>query len=344
MKKFLINEQEKSRILKMYNVNSNLIKEGVTIPYSQVSVYDAGSSDPSKFIDEFVKNLIAKIDSDAAAKAMRLSGQMVLAKGFFTGGASNSWGKMATGYDRENNMAQAKPTETVNYQKNYDLALERAKKFEEALWPKLAVYKIKKSPDLSVIKTSAYVLNTGGKGDSSRDQKTFPNPGQKIYVNLVFEYSQKLEESKDATKITSLDQFRNNFVLTGSYYCNGKNGLGSPSSSTDTYVNQCSKLPANLKDGNHISAWEIKWNPNVMKNPYTVPVYRWNFYWGADGKIKTIVGQQYNNDVKYPANKLFPPSQNVAKDDKTLLYMMGLNDGETTTGGKLYGKLIKPFI
>jgi len=343
MKKILISEQEKSKILKMYNTNSNLIKEGVTIPYSQVSVYDAGSSDPSKFIDDFVKNLIAKIDSDPAAKTMRLSGQMVLARGVFTAGASNSWGKATSGYDRENNLAKAKPSETVNYQKNYDLALDRAKKFEAALWPKLELYKIKKSPDLSVITTNAYVLNTGGKSDSSRDQKAFPNPGQKINVNLVFEYSNKLEESKDATKITSLDQFRNNFVLTGSYYCNGKNGLG-VSSNADTYTNQCSKLPANLKDGNHISAWEIKWNPNVMKNPYTVPVYRWNFYWGADGKIKTIVGQQYNNDVKYPSNKLFPPSSNVAKDDKKLLYMMGLNDGETSTGGKLYGKLVKPYI
>jgi hypothetical protein len=263
MKNFLINEQEKSRILKMYYTNSNLIKEGVVIPYSQVSVYEVGSSDPSQFIDDFVKNLIAKIDSDAAAKEMRLSGQMVLAKGVFTAGASNSWGKSASGYDRENNMAKAEPTETVNYKKNYNLALERAKKFEEALWPKLEAYKIKKSPSLSLIQTSAYVLNTGGKSDISRDQKTFPKPGQMINVNLVFEYSQKLEETKDATKITSLDQFRNGFVLTGSYYCNGKNGVGA-SSNSDTHVDQCSKLPVNLKDGNHISAWEIKWNPNVM--------------------------------------------------------------------------------
>ena len=343
MKRLLINEQEKLRILNLYGTSKNIIKEEVVIPFSQQSVYDSGSSDPAKFINDFVTNLIKKIDADPTAKTMRLSGQMVLNRGTFAAGASNSWGKSATGFDRTNDMKPAKPSETVLYQKNYDLALERANKFEEALWPILDKYKIKKSTDLSEVKTLAYVVDTGGKSDSARDTTKYPNPGQKINVNLVFEYSQKLEENKDATKITSLNQFRKNFVLTGSYYCNGKNGLG-VSANVDTYSNQCAKLPANLKDGNHISAWEIKWNPNVMKNPYTVPLYRWNFYWGADGKIKSIVGQQFNNEAKYPVNKLFPPSQNVSKDDKTLLYMMGLNDNQTTTGGALYTKLIKPYI
>ena len=326
---------------------SRLLNESVTIPFSQIATYSAGDSNPSDFIDQFVENLIKKIDGSPDGKKMRESGQMTLVKGKFMGSASNSWGKETTGYDRENDLKTiVKPKETELYNKNIALALDRAKKFEEALWPKLEKYKIKKIEDVSKTSMSSVVVNTGGKNDNVRDQSKFPNAGQRITVELEFEYSSKIVKPKNLIDAATIDvpDLKKGQILTGSYFCNGKNSEGKTSVSTETYQNQCKDLPTNLKDGKHISAWEIKWNPNVFKNPYTVPIYRWNFFWGSDGKISKITGQRFNNDEKYPINKSFPPSENIEGNNKIMIYSMGVNENDTAGGGTVYKTLIKPNL
>jgi hypothetical protein len=339
----LVEESPSLEIIKNYNEKGNLIKESVIIPYSQIATYNPGSSDPSSFIKEFVENLIKKIDSTPEGKKMRESGQMVLLTGTFTGSASNSWGEVKTGYDIENDMkTKTKPSETEYYTKNLNLALNRAIIFEQNLWTLLEKYKIKKIENVSVIKTTSVVVNTGGVNDNVRDVAKFPNPGQKITVNLEFEYESKIVKKTDTILPETPEDILPNMILTGSYFCNGKNSQGKPSN-TDTYVEQCKELPQNLKDGKHISSWEIKWNTNVIKNAYTVPVYRWNFYWDKNGKITKIVGQQYNNDTKYPINKEFPPSNDVPKNDSKMIRLMGLNQNDKD-GGTLYKNFIKPFI
>jgi len=324
-----------------------LLTESVTIPYSQVATYPAGDSDPSNFIDNFVENLIKKIDEDPEGKKMRDSGQMTLLDGKFIGSASNSWGKDKTGYDRENDYKTiVKPSETDLYSKNINLARERANKFQEALWPKLLKYNIKKNNDVSKISSSAIVVNTGGVNDNARDKNKYPNEGQRISVNLKFEYSSKIVKKPDTIDITSIfkpTEIKSEFILAGSYFCNGKNSQGKTSINTDTYLEQCKELPQNLKDEKHISSWEIKWNTNVVKNAYTVPLYRWNFYWDKNGKITKIVGQQFNNDTKYPINKSFPPSNDIPKNDPTMMSFMGINQNDKD-GGTLYKNFIKPFI
>jgi hypothetical protein len=340
----LVEESPSLEIIKNYNEKGNLIKESVIIPYSQIATYNPGSSDPSSFIKEFVENLIKKIDSTPEGKKMRESGQMVLLTGTFTGSASNSWGEVKTGYDIENDMkTKTKPSETEYYTKNLNLALNRAKIFEQNLWTLLEKYKIKKLENVSVIKTTSVVVNTGGVNDNVRDQSKFPNPGQKITVNLEFEYESKIGKPKTDTILPETpEDILPNMILTGSYFCNGKNSQGKDALS-GTSVNQCKELPQNLKDGKHISAWEIKWNTNVVKNAYTVPLYRWNFYWDKNGKITKIVGQQYNNDTKYPINKSFPPSNDIPKNDPMMISLMGINQN-VKDGGTLYKNFIKPFI
>ena len=328
------------------NIIEQLLLESVTIPYSQIATYNPGSSDPSSFIKEFVDNLIKKIDSTPEGKKMRESGQMTLLNGTFIGSASNSWGKIKTGYNLENDMkTKVTPSETEYFNKNLQLALNRAIAFESSLWSLLSKYNIKKLDNVSKITTNSFVVNTGGVNDNVRDQSKFPNPGQKITVNLVFEYESKIVKKTNTIDLVDIDgpsKIMSKFILTGSYFCNGKNSQGKPSN-TDTYVDQCKELPQNLKDEKHISSWEIKWNTNVVKNAYTVPLYRWNFYWDKNGKITKIVGQQYNNDTKYPINKEFPPSNDVPKNDSKMIRLMGLNQNDKD-GGTLYKNFIKPFI
>ena len=132
-------------------------------------------------------------------------------------------------------------------------------------------------------------------------------------------------------------------VLDGSYYCNGRSGSGTNSSDQpDLFWNPCNQLPGWLRDGKHMSAFEIKWNPNVIKNPFTEPITRWVFTWGSDGKIAKVMRDQY--DKKYIAQLKDVPQREVEIDDAELKYFMGLRDNQTETGGRWYAEFIAPFI
>jgi hypothetical protein len=345
MKKFIISEEEKSRILKMHlneklNLsNSNIIlTEAFDIGHKQQSTYASGSSDPAQFLDDFIKNLVAKIDANPEAKLARQKG-LVCSSLIVLAGASNSWGGNATGFDRNNNMTVATPTETVLYQKNKDLAQKRATDFMSKIWAKLLPYKITKNDQLTSQKSNSVVVNTGGKNDNQRDTAKYPNPGQFIQVTMRFKTT---DEIKDPSKITSIDEVTPSMVQTGSYFCNGKNSRNI-AGKTDFFDEQCPKTIQNENVGkNRIAGFEIKWNPNVMKNPYTEPLVRWNFYWNEDGsKIKKITRQQYNNT--YPIDKIFPPQTSVSKTDSTLIYMMGISEGNTTSSNSRYKTYVSPY-
>ncbi len=343
-KKFIITEEEKTRILNMHigeglgSFNKKpLLTEAVVIQHSERSTYAAGATDPSAFIDTFIKNLIAKIDADPEAKKMRASsGGMICSSITVTAGASNSWGCQPTGFDHTNSWKLVTPTETDLYQKNKDLALKRSSSFETSLFQKLTKYNIKKA-DVTKISTQSWVVDTGGKNDKDRDVTAYPNAGQFITCRMVFK---TLDEIYDIKTIDTYPDISPKMVLTGSYFCNGKNSLGGEGS-PDDYKNQCPQIIRNSSD--KIASFEIKWNPNVMKNPYTVPLVRWNFYWDPTGKkITKITSQQYNNT--YPIDKVFPPSTNVSKNDAKLIYMMGISEGNTTSSNARYTKYVKPYI
>lgn len=345
MKKIIISEEEKKRILNLYlyelDLNlyhKNLISESFSIVYRANSTYPAGGTDPSLFIDDYVKNLVAKIDADAEAGNLRKSANGIYCSFIRVGsGASNSWGSNATGYDLENNLrTKVTPTETVLYQKNLDLSLKRAKIFETKLFEKLKPFKVFKDPSLTKVMTESYVVNTGGKNDKDRDTSLYPNTGQFINCQISLKSKDELTNIiylKDYTEITP------KMVSTGSYFCDGTNSQGK-SAKPDFYDEQCPQSTRNNK--NKLAAFEIKWNPNVMKNTYTVPLARWNFYWSKDGsKISKITRQQYNNTTAI--DRKFPPESNVAKDDVVLKYMMGISEGNTVNGGQRYAKYVAPY-
>ena len=336
--KFLISEQEKHRILKMHIKegmgsfsNKQLLTEAFNLSYVGNGEYAVGSVDPSLFIDKYVTDLVAKIDADPEGKKMRLSPTGMYCSSInIIAGASNSWGGKATGFDHNNNWTPATPTETDLYQKNKDLALKRANSFETYL-------NIKKDPDLTKVTSSSWVMDTGGKTDKdpTRDNVTYRNMGQFIKCTMRFK---TVDEIKDLMTLTTIDEISPKMVSSGTYFCNGLNSQGG-SGKPDDYEKQC---PAGVRDSSHIAAFEIKWAPGVMKNTYTVPLARWNFYWDAKTKkIIKITRQQYNNT--YPIDKKFPPSSNVAKNDPTLIYMMGISEGNTTSSNQRYSKYVAPY-
>ena len=343
--KFLISEQEKHRILKMHIKegmgsfsNKQLLTEAFNLSYVGNGEYAVGSVDPSLFIDKYVTDLVAKIDADPEGKKMRLSPTGMYCSSInIIAGASNSWGGKATGFDHNNNWTPATPTETDLYQKNKDLALKRANSFETYLFQKLTKFNIKKDPDLTKVTSSSWVMDTGGKTDKdpTRDNVTYRNMGQFIKCTMRFK---TVDEIKDLMTLTTIDEISPKMVSSGTYFCNGLNSQGG-SGRPDDYEKQC---PAGVRDSSHIAAFEIKWAPGVMKNTYTVPLARWNFYWDAKTKkIIKITRQQYNNT--YPIDKKFPPSSNVAKNDPTLIYMMGISEGNTTSSNQRYSKYVAPY-
>lgn len=357
------------------NLTSLLINEqettanptAVTIAYKFKASYPVSSSDPSQFVKQFAAGVLAEINKTAEGKQMLQSGQMTLYSGIITAGASNTWNNKVTAYDKENNYTTDSPGQQNyddNYKLNVQLALKRAQDFRTYLFNILKVNKISDNPQ-ALVTTKTMVVNTGGVKDEAKDAAKYPNPGQFIQVRLTFRYKKDIpSEIPPPTKQESfeLTQIKKDFVLTGSYYCNGKNSENNVGM-TDTYVTQCSQLKGfkewqDLKEktgkntpeldklsapfANKISAFEIKWGKNVKDVQYTRPIIRWTYTWSPQGKIVKVT--RYLYDKQHYKTKDEAPQQNVAVNDKEMLYFMGINYGDPTNGGPFYQKYIKPYL
>lgn len=350
----LINEQE-----------STVNPPTVTIAYKFKASYPVNSSDPSQFVKQFATGVLAEINKTPEGKQMLQSGQMTLYSGVITAGASNTWNNKATAYDKENNYTTDGPAQQnydANYKLNVQLALKRAQDFRTYLFNILKVNKISDNPQAQVA-TKTMVVNTGGVKDESKDATKYPNPGQFIQVRLNFRYKRDIPTSDipPETKKT-IEEIKKGFVLTGSYYCNGKNSEGH-ASMADTYQTQCAQLngfnnfwamkendKVNTPEYNqlstrfekNISAFEIKWSANVKDMQYTRPIIRWTFTWSPQGKIVKIT--RYLYDKEHYKTKDLAPQQNIQSNDKEMLYFMGINYDDPNGGGPFYQKYVKPYL
>lgn len=347
IKSILITETEKKLIKEMYGILTEEDLKPIRIRHKDKSRYDVNSTDPKNFIDKFVNDLVTKIDATPGGKQMRDSGKMTIVSLLTQTGASNHWGGKPTGYDFENNLTTpaASKIETELYDKNKDLSKRRGDDFNKLLQTKLGKFGIKFSPQTKIA-TSADVINTGGKNDDQKDSTKYPNNGQYVGLTLSLQYADKITTQAtpptkvDITSFQSWKDIKSDHIITGSYFCDGTNSE-KRESAADTYESVCSKLPVNLRNHDHISAFEIKWGPNVIGATYTIPVARWMFTWGADNKITSIYRKQYNK--KYPVDQSLPEQQ-VTLDDPTLKFFMGISEGQTATGGERYKKYVLPFI
>lgn len=357
MTKIIITEaQLKSLIGKN---GSLLINEATTpievkVTFNFKAAYPVNSSDPTPFLADFAKTLLEKINATPDGPAMLKSGEMTLSNGTFTAGASNTWLGKVTPYDRENNYMVAPKGQNYEdplYKKNVDLAMARAQAFRPALFNFLKQNKISDS-DMAKVAYKTMVMNTGGVKDETRDTTKYPNPGQFMSVSLVFKYKKDMTTATTGTTITSTKEIKTytdikkSMVLTGSYYCNGKNSVGTPSGQPEmikAMKENCEGVggvkPENSK---YAMAFEIKWNTNVLKDPYTVPILRWMFHFNAQGKIDKITRYVYNKEYIFLRDHV--PQTTVPLNDKEMKFYMGIRAGQPETGGPFYEKYIQPFI
>lgn len=377
MKKHLfeVSGEEKQRILEMHSKfldNKTLITEqsatDVTIKTTQKAEYSPNSSDPSSFIDTFVDNLIIEITKNPEAKKMFDSKQLMISSIFISAGASNVWNGIKTGYNLENTSANytnagkfvpSKDTDPKEelYNKNLALAKKRGSEFIPKILEKLKSKGILVSNSYSP-KVNSWVVNTGGQLDNDRNTKTYINFGQFIACTLTVGYKKDIQTFK--TTMTTLTDIKKGYVITGSYFCNGSNSIDKNDpkninkSNQDTYIPMCDAVrkkfpptPENLNNLNkYMSSFEMKWSPDVLENPWDVPVLRWNFTWGDDGKggfkIVKVDLNRINKVPKLTPSQIFPTTVSSV-DDPTLKYIMGLNDGDTTGGGTTYKTFIQPY-
>jgi len=205
IKNILITESEKRNIKKMYGLISEEDIKPVRIRHKDNSKYDVNSTDPKKFIDKFVTDLVAKIDGIPEGKKMRSSGKMTIQNLTTQTGASNHWAGKTTGYDYENNLTTPAKSkiETELYDKNKDLSKRRAEVFNKLLQTKLTQFGIKFSPQTKITNSSD-VINTGGKNDEQKDSSKYPNNGQYVGLNLVLQYADKMTPPTEPAPPTSM--------------------------------------------------------------------------------------------------------------------------------------------
>jgi hypothetical protein len=362
MKKIIITESQlKSVVDSLFSeVETSILNEATTpievkVSFNFKSAYPVNSSDPTPFLADFTKTLLDKINATPNGPAMLKSGEMTLSNGTFTAGASNTWLGKVTPYDKENNYLappKGQNYEDPLYKKNVDLAMARAQAFRPALFNFLKQNKISDS-DVAKVAFKTMVLNTGGVKDESRDTAKYPNPGQFMLVSLVFKYKKDMTtKTTTGTTITSTKEIKTytdikkHMVLTGSYYCNGKNSVGTPSGQPEmikAMKENCEGVggvkPENSK---YSMAFEIKWDTNVLKDPYTVPILRWMFHFNAQGKIDKIIRYVYNKEYIFLRDHV--PQTTVPLNDKEMKFYMGIKAGQPETGGPFYEKFIQPYI
>jgi hypothetical protein len=355
-KRLLITEEEKKQILKLYGIKNNLINEAVTITSTQKATYEPGQSDPSGFIDTFVETLLTKINENSEAKDLLSKNKLMLEKVYVAAGSSNNWNGVKTSYDLNNKLDTkllvTVPTDKDNvlYNKNLALAKKRGETFLPSIIAKLQAKGIKVSNSYSS-KVTPFVVDTGGMLDSARDETVYKNPGQYIGCSIIVGNEDEIQ--KFNKKMLTLSDIKKDFVLTGSYYCDQNNainrGKGIGKAELDTYSPMCNAVQK-LYSGKaselakYISAFEIKWQPNVLKNPWVYPVMRWEFTWADDGAGKLKISSVKLKEIKkslIPAS-IFPSTESSV-DDTTLKYMMGLTEGDTAGGGTIYKTYIEPY-
>jgi len=217
-----------------------------------------------------------------------------------------------------------------------DLSALRAKSIEDYL-----------NKTLRIPNAKITVVNKGAQGPSwdgknAQDPKYTANQYVKLFAKLNI----------DQPKTNILPDIKPENVMTGSYFCNGKNSENAYAVD-DTHAKQCSRIPNNLKTSliatkalnksRYMSAWEIKHNVNTTGEKYVVPVARYNFYWDATGKkILSITKQAFSQPTANTGAQILS-AKPVSPSDAEMKYLMGIKENDPN-GGTVYKTYISPYI
>jgi len=219
----------------------------------------------------------------------------------------------------------------VNKTKNLGYAQARCQVLKNAL--------IKNFPPTAtavIREPTSFVMDTGGVIDSKRDLKKYPVPGQMAMFAATVDI-------QPITSITTYNEIGSNNIQTGSYYCNGKNSLGSGSDAS-TYEEQCRNLSQypKITDGKYMSGFEIKWAANVVGNPHVIPIMRWNIFWQGSGNLipYKVTRVMYKNEWSSMAKI---PEGRTSINDPALKYFMGLKENDPNGGTAWKKFLVAPY-
>ena len=194
MNKFVITEQEKKKILEMYNIKTDgkvlnealdysvpiITSKNVGNNYYNINGFVSFPVTSSEMEPKEVTNAIDNIVKKLESEGYQATGLSVLN---VNGGASNylNGAMTADKIPYPNNPAILGPTENNltsypgkdNREKNLEYAKSRGQVMKNAL--------LKRFPPLQGAKISepqAFIINTGGVIDENRDTKIYPVPGQ----------------------------------------------------------------------------------------------------------------------------------------------------------------------
>jgi len=308
---------------------------------------------------KFMANLINGIKTNKVTNASYVKGKAVVSGIRLTGGASNRYGGKPVKPEMDNNYNFQKYPDNPAYNpnqfaKNKQLAVDRANGLYAELVKTLPSKGIALSPTLKP-QVLSYVVDTGGKVDDTRNTGKYPNPGQIVIVEIDICGVEETSSSTDNTpkdpiggKIpNNIDEFkklgRDGYVLTGAYFCNGKNSLNVDSLQANTF-DSCSQTllvaDQNKKSADsHMSSYEIKYQMNVNGQPYVRPVVRWKIYWDTNGKITKVLQQQV--DKQYDPRGIFPSKQIDPNDE---FFKLALKAGKPDAPDTRFDKFIKPYL
>lgn len=313
------------------------------------------TSNPAN-ITNFINKVKAELQNNQAVSKDYASGKAYIAGIKLIGGASNKYSKavkpeMDNNYNVQNYPDNAAYSAT-DAPKNKALAVQRANGLYAELQKQLPAIKLNFGPNVAP-QVVGYTVDTGGKVDASRDTSKYKNPGQVVIVEMDI-CATTAGSSTDNTpkdpiggKVpNNIEEFkklgRDGFVLSGAYFCNGKNSLDAGAS--DNTFDSCNQTQLNSDRGkksadSHMSAYEIKYKLNVNGDAWVRPVVRWKIYWDANNKITKVLQQQV--DKQFDPAGIFPSKQITPTDE---FFKLALRNGKPDAPDTRFDKFIKPYL
>jgi hypothetical protein len=312
------------------------------------------TSNPAN-ITNFINKVKTELQNNPAVSKDFASGKAYIAGIKLIGGASNKYSKVVKPEMDNNYNVQSYP-DNASYSasdgpKNKALAVQRANGLYAELQTQLPAINLNFGPNVTP-EVVGYTVDTGGKVDSTRDTSKYKNPGQVVIVQMDI-----CSASPAGTSTTpidpiggkvpnNIDEFkklgRDGFVLSGAYFCNGKNSLDSgANANTFDSCNQVQLTADKAKKSvdSHMSAYEIKYKLNVNGDPWVRPVVRWKIYWDANNKITKVLQQQV--DKQFDPAGIFPSKQIDANDE---FFKLALKNGKPDAPDTRFDKFIKPYL
>lgn len=287
-------------------------------------------------IQNLINNIISKPEFKNGATITSIK---------ITGGASNVEKGEQTSWDLDNNYNE-NPDTKINrgpkYNSNVGYATKRANTAQEPVIKSLAASGINLGAGVTPV-IEAKVINTYGATDSknsSRISSGEVKPGQVVIIKLVVCPLGIYSGREDDDKITKLSEVKiindipKEFILTGSYWCNGKNSK-SEDAKYNTWSDQCKNLGSDQNKNERIASWEIKFPPNFAGNTETVPVTRWNFMWDG-AKITNITSTNFNK-ISLPDQIVLEKLYQKQNTVDNLKSMMRIASGGDTSWDKFIG-------